>query len=147
MLIIIWTCLVLVRRGSDTNYIMCRLYFMAPSFPKGFVLELRNLLLEVESWQVIMTTFICKVWVVLFISALLLVKLKMLISLSTSHLLCINFLRSINIPRLRGLALNIPLSTSHLCTNYRLFQATTLILLVMLSLSHLLLSFHYFRFY
>jgi hypothetical protein len=147
MLIIIWTCLVLVRRGSDTDDIMCRLYLMAPSFPKGFVLELRNLLLEVESWLVIMTNFICKVWGVLFISALMLVKLKMIISLSTSHLLCIHFLRSINIPRLRSLDLNIPLSIPHLCTNYRLFRATTLILLVMLSLPHLLLSFHYYRFY
>jgi hypothetical protein len=50
-----------VRRGSDTNDIMSRLYLVSTSFPKGFVLELRSRLLEVETCKVIMITFICKI--------------------------------------------------------------------------------------
>ena len=147
MMMISWACLILVRRGSDTNDIMSRLYLVSPSFPKGFVLELRSRLLEVETCKVIMITFICKIWGVLFISALMLVKLKMLIGLSTPDLLRIHFLRCISMTKLRGLALNVALCTSNLGTYYWLFRATTLVLLVKLSLSHLLLSFHYYRFY
>jgi hypothetical protein len=147
MMMISWACLVLVRRGSDTYDIMSRLYLMTPSFPKGFVLELWSMLLEAETLKVIMITFICNIWGVLFISALMFAKLKMLIGLCTHHLLSIQFLRSISIANLLGLALKIALSTSYLGTKYWLFRATTLVLLVKLSLSHLLLSFHCYRFY